>query len=120
MRVVRHRLALCAAGLVFLYVVARLSHTLLSADADHRRHAARRLVILAVVPALLLTPAAVDRTPSELHAEIMIAGVVWATLAMAYTSFLTHRAMENARRSTRERDPAPSDASLRVASRLQP
>ena len=99
---------LVLAGAVFAYVTVRLSHTLVSADAEHRRRAARRLVVLALVPALVLTPTVMDRTPAEFHTDIVIAGVVWAMLAMAYTSFLTHRAMAAQRNAAASPPTAPS------------
>jgi osmotically-inducible protein OsmY len=77
-----------AAGVLFSYVVVRLSHAMFSANPSARRKARRRLVIAAVVPALILTPAVIGTAPHELVAPILLASVFWIALAMSWTSYI--------------------------------
>ena len=83
---------LAAAGFTFGYIVVRLTEELFVADAIARRTAQRRLIFAAAVPAIVLTPAALEASPRDYWPAILAASAVWLAISMSYTSFLLGRA----------------------------
>jgi len=77
---------LIAAGLLFAYVVLRLSRAMFTASAAARRRARRRLIGIAVIPALILTPAVIESAPPASASLVLLTSVVWIALIMAWTS----------------------------------
>ena len=55
------QVALAVAGFAFGYVVIRLSESMVASSVERRRHAQRRLILAAAIPALVLTAVAVER-----------------------------------------------------------
>jgi hypothetical protein len=90
------QLMLAAAGCLFALIVVRLSQAMFDALPERRRRARRRLVVLAAVPALILTPTAIEAAPREYAPMILLASAVWVALAMSYTSFVVARAGQGA------------------------
>ena len=80
------------AAALFAWIAARLAWTIATAAPEARRRSTRGLVLTAAIPALMLTPFALDAAPSELAALIVLAALVWIALAMAWTSFLVRQA----------------------------
>jgi hypothetical protein len=54
---------LAISGLLFGYIVVRLSQSLFAAGAARRRRARRGLILAAAVPALVLTPTVIGSSP---------------------------------------------------------
>jgi heme exporter protein D len=86
------QILLAAAACVFGYIVVRLARSMLVDDPVARRRARRGLIFAGVVPALVLTPAALEASPRDYWPMILIAAAVWLAVSMAYTSFILARA----------------------------
>jgi hypothetical protein len=86
---------LAVAGFVFAYIVVRLTHTLIAANAARRRKARRALILAAAVPALVLTPTVIGSSPPQFTPMILLASTVWLALAMAFTSYLLAKATKS-------------------------
>lgn len=109
------RIIIVFTALVFAGVIVRLASQLHSSSREHRRRARRFLIMSAMVPALILVPAAVEAAGPEYAPVILLAAAVWLTLAMALTSFLLAYATRPRRiRLTRSHPkhhlPGPHDA----------
>lgn len=85
------RLLLAALTFVFGYVVIRLSEAMVASDVERRQHAQRGLILAAMIPALVLTPVTIETRAAEYRWEILVSGLIWLTLIMAYTTFLLSR-----------------------------
>jgi hypothetical protein len=83
---------LAISGLLFGYIVVRLSQSLFAAGAAHRRRARRELILAAAVPALVLTPTVIGSSPPGFTSTILLSSVVWLALAMSYTSYILAKA----------------------------
>jgi hypothetical protein len=79
---------LAVAGLLFGYIVVRLSQAMFAADPVRRQQARRGLIVAGAVPVLVLTPAAIGSSPPDAVSMILIAAAIWLALSMSYTSYI--------------------------------
>lgn len=85
------QLLLAAAGLVFAYIVVRLTYALFAAEPERRREARAHLILAAAVPALILTPSALGSSPADITPLVVLTAVVWLAAALSFTSYLVAR-----------------------------
>lgn len=81
------RVILGAAGLAFALAVARLAHAVVTGAPASRRRASRALIGAAAIPAIVLTPTALEGD-ADIRSRILLASLVWAGLAAAFTAIV--------------------------------